>query len=218
MPSIAPTASRYYIAIRTVLLLAYLGGIIGLQLPFSAMYFRSLTPYVLIFSLVLLLLYHADWQPAFCFYLLFGGLSGYLIEVLGVHTGTIFGQYSYGAGLGPKLWSVPPIIGANWLILSYCCGSVFNQLPVSVALKIGLASTTMVILDLCIEPVATQLDFWVWNNQCAPLQNYIAWWIVSAALLSLWYALPFRKENRLAKWLLFLQFIFFLGQLLFMFI
>ncbi|WP_338874210.1 carotenoid biosynthesis protein [Spirosoma sp. SC4-14] len=218
MPLNAPTADRYYSTIRTVLLLAYLGGIIGLQLPFSATYFKPLTPYILTLSLLILLLYHTDWQPAFGFYILFASLTSYAVEVLGVQTGTIFGWYTYGTGLGSKLWSVPPAIGINWLILSYCCGSVFDRLPISVPAKIGLASTTMVILDMCIEPVAEKLDFWTWQEHIAPLQNYVAWWLISAVLLGVWYRLPFRKENRLAKWLLALQFIFFLGQILFMFI
>jgi uncharacterized membrane protein len=209
MATSIPISSRYHPAVKTVLILAYLAGIIGLHLPGLADYFRPLSPLTLISSLVVLLLYHADWRPSFYLYLVVALLTGYFIEVMGVSTGFIFGKYAYGWGLGPKIWAVPPVIGINWLTLSYCCGSVCNQLRVPVWLKVVAASTLMVTLDFFIEPVAVELDFWTWFGQPVPIQNYLAWWLVSAALFSLWFLLPFKKQNRLAKWLLALQFLFF---------
>ncbi len=209
MPVSIPIPPRYHPAIRTVLVMAYISGVIGLNLPALADYFRPLSPFTLISSLVVLLLYHADWRPAFYLYLVVAFLTGYLIEVAGVHTGLIFGHYAYGAGLGIQLWSVPPVIGINWLTLSYCCGSVCNHLRVPVWAKVAAAATLMVMLDFFIEPVAVALDFWTWFGQPVPVRNYVGWWLVSASLFSLWYALPFQKNNRLAKWLLALQFLFF---------
>lgn len=204
-----PIAPRYHQAVRTVLVLAYAAGIIGLHLPALAHYFRPLSPLTLISSLVVLLLYHADWRPAFWLYAVLAFLVGYIVEVAGVHTGLIFGEYAYGWGLGAQLWAVPPVIGINWLTLSYCCGSVCDQLRVPAWAKVIAAATLMVALDFFIEPVAVELDFWTWFGQPVPVRNYVGWWLVSASLFSLWYALPFRKENRLAKWLLTLQFLFF---------
>ncbi|UHG91489.1 carotenoid biosynthesis protein [Spirosoma oryzicola] len=195
--------------------MAYLAGIVGLQLPPLVDYFRPLSPVTLISSLVVLLLYHTDWRPSFYIYLALTLLASYFIEVIGVHTESIFGHYAYGWGLGAQVWSVPPVIAVNWLILSYCIGSVCNELPAPAWLKVVLAATVMVVLDLFIEPVAIQLDFWTWFGQPVPLQNYLGWWLVSILLFTVWYALPFRKDNRLAKWLLALQFTFFIGQFLF---
>lgn len=209
MPASIPIEPRYHSAIRTVLVLAYAAGIIGLHLPALANYFRPLSPLTLISSLVVLLLYHTDWQRAFRVYVIVAFLVGYLVEVAGVHTGLIFGEYAYGWGLGAQLWGVPPIIGINWLALSYCCGSVCDRLRAPAWTKVVVASTLMVALDFLIEPVAVALDFWTWHGQPVPLRNYVGWWLVSMGLFSLWYALPFRKENRLAKWLITLQFLFF---------
>ncbi|MFD2572342.1 carotenoid biosynthesis protein [Spirosoma soli] len=218
MPASIPIAPRYHPTVRTVLTLAYIAGVIGLQLPGLAVYFRPLSPFTLISSLVVLLLYHTDWRPAFYLYLVLAVLTGYFIELLGVHTGLIFGHYAYGWGLGFRLWEVPPVIGINWLALSYCCGSVCSHLKVPTYAKVIAAATLMVVLDFFIEPVAVELDFWTWFDQPVPLRNYIGWWLVSAVLFSVWYALPFRKENRLAKWLLTLQFLFFISHNLFIFL
>lgn len=209
MPASIPIESRYHPAIKTVLVLAYAAGTVGLHLPSLAVYFRPLSPFTLISSLVVLLLFHADWRPAFWIYATLAFLAGYLIEVIGIHTGLIFGEYAYGRGLGTQVWGVPPVIGINWLILSYCCGSVCDRLRVPVWAKIATASTLMVLLDFLIEPVAVELDFWTWFGQPVPIRNYIGWWLVSASIFSLWYTLPFGKENRLAKWVLALQFLFF---------
>ncbi|GAB3898231.1 carotenoid biosynthesis protein [Spirosoma agri] len=213
-----PVAVRYHSTVRTVLVLSYMAGIVGLQSPSLAVYFRPLSPVILFFSLLVLLLYHTDWQPAFYVYLILTLVTGYFVEVLGVHTGFVFGHYAYGEGLGPSVWSVPPIIAVNWLLLTYGCGSVCSHLTIPVWLKVLAAATLMVVLDLFIEPVAVQLDFWTWFNKPVPLQNYLGWWLISIVLFTIWYALPFDKENRLAKWLVILQFVFFLSQSLFMFL
>ncbi|GAA4468293.1 hypothetical protein GCM10023189_53350 [Nibrella saemangeumensis] len=211
MTSTVASADRYYPVIATVLTLAYLAGIVGLQLPALEPFFRPLIPVNLAASLALLLLYHTDWRPSFLFYAGLAVLTGFFVEVLGVHTGYIFGQYAYGSGLGYHLWAVPPVIGLNWLTLSYCCGTVCDRLPFPVYMKAIAAATLMVGLDIFIEPVAIRLDFWTWFGQPVPLRNYLGWWFVSLALLAVWYGLPFQKKNKLAALLLLLQFVFFVG-------
>jgi putative membrane protein len=206
---------RYYPLIKTILILAYMSGMIGLQIPALATYFRQLTPITLLLSLVVLLVYHTDWRPVFFYYLILAIVLGYFIELIGVKTGVIFGEYAYGQGLGTKIWGVPLVIGFNWLMLSYCCGSVCAQFPLSIIQKILLAASLMVLLDLFIEPVAIQLDFWTWFGRPIPLQNYFAWWLISVVLFVAWFCFPFNKANRLAKWLLVAQFGFFATQFLF---
>lgn len=201
---------RFYRPVLIFLILAYGAGIVGLQVPSLSPLFRSLVPLNLLASLLLLLLFHTDWKPSFLFYGLLSATLGFLVEVLGVHTGFVFGQYEYGATLGWKLWEVPLIIGVNWLMLTYCCGVLCDRLSVPVYLKAILAASLMVLLDLWIEPVAIQLDFWTWLEPEIPVRNYLGWWIVSLVILSIWYGLPFRKQNRLAAPLLLLQFVFFI--------
>ena len=211
-------ASRSENVIRTILILAYVAGLIGLQIPAVAPLFRLLTPINLLATLGVVLYFHTDWRPAFYFYCLLAVLTGYFVELLGVRTGYVFGgPYAYGAGLGLKLVDIPPIIGINWLLLTYCFGSVCDRLPWPVYLKTVAAATGMVALDLLIEPVAIRLDFWTWFGNPIPIQNYVGWWFVAAVLLSVWYGLPFRKTNRIATLVIGLQLLFFAGhQLLFL--
>ncbi len=207
--AVSVTDQTHYRIVR-VMALAYAAGVIGLQLPQLAPFFQPLSPLNLAVSLLLLLVYHTDWRTSFIGFALVATAIGYGVEVVGVHTGMIFGNYAYGDGLGPKWLEVPPVIGLNWLMLAYCCGSVCDRLVIPVGVKIVLASTMMVALDYCIEPVAIRLDFWTWFGQPIPLQNYVAWWVVSLVLFAIWFWLPFRKNNRFAPWLLGFQTLFFL--------
>ncbi|GAB3910961.1 hypothetical protein GCM10028803_51330 [Larkinella knui] len=200
---------RFYRPVLTLLILAHIAGAIGLLVPSLAPLFRSLVPYNLLGSLLLLLAFHPDWKPSFLFYCLLASLLGFLIEVLGVHTGFVFGNYQYGKTLGWALWDVPVVIGINWLMLTYCCGVIFDQFAIPVYLKTMLAASLLVFLDVLIEPVAIHFDFWNWFGAEIPIRNYLGWWIVSLVLLAIWYGLPFRKQNRLALPLLILQFLFF---------
>jgi uncharacterized membrane protein len=207
---------RRHATVVVLLTMAYIMGIIGFQVPVLLPYIRPLAPTNLVVSLILLLAYHTDWQPTFGWFAIPAMLIGFFVEVLGVKTGQIFGHYQYGLGLGGHLWGVPPVLAVNWLLLTYCCGSVTARLPFSTWIKAALAATLMVVLDVFIEPVAIKLDFWTWFGQPVPVQNYVAWWFVSFGLMRLWFILPFEKENRLAGWLLGLQFLFFGVQFLLM--
>ncbi|WP_266362785.1 carotenoid biosynthesis protein [Tellurirhabdus rosea] len=213
-----PHPSRYYRPALIFLSLAYLAGLIGLQTPAASALFRMLVPANLLVSAGLLLAFHTDWNRPFLFYCLLALLVGFWVEVLGVKTGFVFGTYAYGPTLGWKWLDVPLIIGVNWLVLTYCCGTLCDRLSFPVYLKAILAASLMVLLDLFIEPVAIQLDFWTWFGADIPIRNYLGWWIVSLILFSFWYGLPFRKQNPLALPLLLLQFLFFVGGCLFNFL
>ncbi len=204
-----PSSRRTQLAVLALLTAAYLAGVIGLQLPSLRELFAQLTPFNLIGSVALLLWFHADWRPAFVAYLVLAVGMGYGVELLGVKTGLVFGHYAYGQGLGPKLFDVPPVIGLNWLMLTYCVGSVCDRLPIRPVGKAAVVATLMVGLDMFVEPVAVSLDFWSWFGLPVPMQNYVGWWLVSFGLSLSWYRLPFQKANPLAGWLLGLQFGFF---------
>lgn len=187
----------------------YLAGIVGLLLPQTTRLFQALTPFNLILSAGILLYFHRHWNRPFILFCILSFLTGYFAEVAGVATGLIFGSYYYGPTLGWQLLEVPLIIGLNWFMLIYSTGTICAQLKIPLVLKAMLASGLMVVLDLFIEPVAVAFDFWQWENDVIPWQNYAAWFIISVGLHLLFFLLPFQKGNRAAKFLYLLQLIFF---------
>lgn len=198
----------------------YVWGLIGLNLPSYAWLFQLLTPVNLVGSVGLLLYFHRDWNTPFRAFGVFSMLFGFGIEVVGVHTGLIFGQYRYETTLGPTLWGVPPLIGVNWLMLVYCVGSLLAPVksPEEPSQRIRLSirtallgATILTLFDWVVEPVAVEQAMWTWYGQPPPLQNYLGWFGVSACLLFLFQLLPFEKQNPLAKWLAAANVLFFGG-------
>ena len=53
---------------------------------------------------------------------------GFSAELIGVHSGMLFGNYSYGNNLGLKLAEVPLIIGINWGVLAVTSASITETL------------------------------------------------------------------------------------------
>ncbi|TAE38767.1 MAG: carotenoid biosynthesis protein [Runella slithyformis] len=200
---------KYSKYIFVVVPLMHLAGFVGAQFVVSAPLFRLLTPFHLLTCLVLLLLFHQSWNAATAFYCFLAFVAGFFIEVVGVHTGLIFGSYRYGNTLGYKALDVPLLIGANWLVLTYCVGTVVNSLALPTIWKAACAATVITALDVLIEPVAIRNDFWSWQNNVIPFQNYAAWFLISWVLLLVFYILPFAKTNRLAIVLLLSQLAFF---------
>lgn len=139
------------------------------------------------------------------------GALGYFVEVLGVWTGRVFGEYAYGDVLGFKLLNVPLLIGLNWSMLVFAIGVPLSRTSLPVWAKVLMGSLAMVVLDLLIEPVAIHLGFWSWEQHNVPLQNYIAWGLVSAVFFTLFFLLPVQRENPVARYVLAAQVLFFAG-------
>jgi uncharacterized membrane protein len=207
-----------------VVTLMYIVGTLGLILPSTQPYFKLASAFNLWVSLILLLLFHQQYNRSFIITTIGIFLAGFFIEVVGVHTGIIFGKYLYGQTLGTKVLGVPLVIGANWLLLIYCSTAVteffFKQLKKdlskklwfdTVFLKAVFASFLMVCLDYLIEPVAIHLDFWHWQNEQIPIQNFQSWFLIAFLLNYIFLRGRFLKSNHLAVLLFFLQFAFFIS-------
>ncbi len=139
--------------------------------------FKSLSSANIILSSVIVILVSKQYNWSFYRSLIIIAILGYLVEVLGVKTKLIFGSYYYGYSLGYKLFSVPLLIGVNWSVLLYCtaqCVRLKNMF-----LNALVSAFLMVFLDFFIEQNASNFDFWYWENLKIPLQNYIAWFLIS---------------------------------------
>jgi putative membrane protein len=191
------------------LLIIYSVGLVGLSLPGSRENFSGLTPVNLLISTLLLFVFHKTWNSKIllAFFIVLSG--GFFIELAGVQTGLVFGTYTYGEALGPEISGTPLIIGLNWLILIYMVYSITESMNLSWYWQAILGAFIMLAYDMVLEPVAIQLDFWNWGGGI-PLQNYLAWWIISLVFLLFWKGLNIKIANPIAKYLFLIQFVFFL--------
>ncbi len=202
-----------------LILIMHLAGLLGLCYEPTRWLFESATPFNLTTSIVLLLLAQRKYSPSFWLFVSITFLVGFFIEVIGVKTEAIFGAYNYGKTLGFKILEVPILIGINWVmitfIVNYFISTYFNFLilnsKITLFFKSIFAALLMVMIDYLIEPVAIIHDFWSWENNHIPLQNYIGWFLVALPLCMLFQYSKFEKLNKFAYFLLMAQLLFFGG-------
>lgn len=160
----------------------HLIGALATIVPQTRGYVLSYTPYYLVFLVIVLAAGHQNNRTGFARFFLITFLAGYLIELLGVNTGFPFGEYTFGNTLGVKFLDVPIAIGLSWFMLSYVFGMLYNDFRIPVPFKIILASFSMVILDMLIEPVAISLDYWQWEEENIPFKNYAGMFLVGLGM------------------------------------
>jgi putative membrane protein len=190
---------------------SYIAGVIGIGLPIHPDFVR-LTPFNLLLSAAIVLSFHEARTQRFWYFLGISFLVGFWIEVLGVNTGAIFGVYQYDYVFGYKVLGTPLLIGLNWLLTAYCCGTAAfwilpKEKPIWVAI---LAAAFMTSLDILVEPVAMRYGFWSWEGDVVPLQNYVAWFATGFVLQYLFIRWRIPERNGLALLLLLCQILFFL--------
>lgn len=111
-------------------------------------------------------------------------LGSIFLEWLGVKTGVIFGEYAYGKTLPPFIDSVPLAIGFAWLGMLLASAAVSQRLLGEWFFEQTIFSSLviagfMTVFDVFMEPAAVALNYWNWNGETVPVQNYIAWFLIS---------------------------------------
>lgn len=192
-----------------ILIAFYASGTIGILINSQTIDFLSLTPFNLLVSATVLFINHQNGNYKQVLVFLIVAVVGYSIEVIGVTTGLIFGDYVYNTTLGLKFLGTPLIIGVNWMLLT--CSVVFsigNKIKSEIGVALASASI-LVALDVLIEPVAIKYGFWTWKDTVVPLNNYVAWFLISFFLCFAVAHFKGESKNNLAPYLLILQFLFF---------
>ncbi len=188
----------------------YTVGIIGLLVPEVQNIFIFLTPVNIILAASVAFLYHKNINKNFIVSCILMYAGGYLIELAGVKTGVIFGEYTYGEGLGIKIFDVPIVMGINWLLLIYgvhCITTKYLKHPLWNALA---GSLLMLIYDMFLEPSAIRYGFWNWAGGEIPFQNYLAWLGISFVFILTFNKLNVKKGvNPVGSAIFWLQLIFF---------
>lgn len=122
--------------------------------------------------------------------MLLAATLGFVLEIVGVHTGYPFGRYNYTAVLAPSIFGVPLAIAFAWLILiDYVRGMSAN---------IWIGALLMTAIDLVIDPLAAgPLAYWHWLDGGdyfgIPALNFAGWFAASLLIL---YVTPKQSVRR----------------------
>ena len=170
-----------------------------------------LTPFTLLLtgSVVLLYAYKSS-SNKFLIWALITYIITFTLEVVGVKTSLIFGDYSYGNILGVKVLEVPLIIGFNWVFV--ILGSItVSQIISKNKIVIAITSASIsVLFDYVLEPVAIKLNYWQWADNIIPVQNYIAWFFIAFISVLIFSYLKVNVKSKIGLHYLVIQFVFFL--------
>lgn len=192
-----------------VLVILHVVGLVGISISQTRDLVLSLSPINLFIGFLLLLVSEIKNRRLLLIFIVIAFVVGFGSELIGVHTGILFGNYSYGANLGIKLLEVPLIIGINWAVLAITSASLTENLTENKSVKVLLNTLLMVFFDFIMEPVAMKSDFWSWHNDEIPFYNYVCWFFV-ALLLQVIYLFFFKiKSNIVYKSLFIIQLVFF---------
>ncbi len=194
-----------------ILVLYYVVGIMLFLVEGTRSLFGSLTPLSLIMSFLAVLAFQPSWSPrlGLAFLTVFG--LAVFVEIMGVQTGVLFGEYVYGKALGLKILDTPVMIGLNWLILVYCTTAIVNHGFKNKITRIISGAGLMVFYDLVLEYVAPVMDMWSWPTRYPGVRNFLMWFLVALIFHSLFQWLNLKIENRPARYLFLIQFLFFSG-------
>ena len=192
-----------------VLIILHLVGVVGILIPQTRNLVLSLSSINLFLGFIVILLSERKNLTGILVFSLIAFLIGYGSELIGVHTGALFGNYWYGANLGLKLMEVPLIIGINWGVLAITSASLTQKFINNIYIKIGVNSLLMVFFDFIMEPVAMKSDFWSWEKDVIPIYNYVCWFFVAFILQAIYLNFFKNRSNKVLNALFLIQLLFF---------
>ncbi|MHC1779216.1 MAG: carotenoid biosynthesis protein [Bacteroidales bacterium] len=194
----------------------YSVGLLLFAIPFSRPLFTALTPLSLLFVTLLVLWHHKKVDLRFIIFSSFVVISSFFIEVAGVRSGKLFGEYTYLHTLGPGILDTPIVIGVNWLMLTFCSAAVvdfFNkkrESPLNVISQILAGAALMVVYDIVVELIAPFMGMWQFKTEYPPLENFVMWFAISLAYHTLLNLLKIKPTGKPAATLFLSQILFFL--------
>jgi len=195
------------------LILVYISGSIGFVI--NPTFFGPFTPYTLLLTCFVFLIHSPLSDKKFLFAFFSIAFLGFIIEVIGVKTGLVFGKYSYGDGLGFKLLDVPLIISINWAMLIFVGIRIVSGIFANKIMSLVVAAILVTLIDLLIEQVAPKLDFWQFEGGFPGLHNYLGWIGVAFFTSYFFYPTIIKGNRSVSLILLILQIIFFTSLYLF---
>lgn len=187
----------------------YIVGLILFAVPYTRELFISITSFTLLLVVAIVFYFHQHWNSKTI--LVFGiiMLLSFLLEMMGVSSGKLFGNYQYDNGLGIKLFDTPIIIGLIWLFLVYASQSIASKISQKSSSKILIGATLMVFYDLLMERVAPIMNLWHFTTPYPPIANFVSWFMAAVVFHTLLVTNMINVENNTARSLFWIQMGFF---------
>lgn len=188
----------------------YFVGIAGHLLSFTKDLMISLTPFTLFLSSIILVWYLIrEKNNKLLIWFTVTYLITFLLEVIGVKTGLVFGSYNYGDVLGIKVFQTPLIIGLNWVFVIFGAYLLAIEIGVKKYLLSVVTGILAVAFDYFMEPVAIKLDYWNWADVLIPIQNYAAWFVIAFLFSSALNFINITAKSKIYVHYFVIQFLFF---------
>jgi uncharacterized membrane protein len=200
----------------------YSVGVLLFAIPATRGIFLLLTPLSLLLVTAAVLMLHKPLDTKFIAISSSIIVLSYFLEVVGVKTGVLFGQYIYLNALGPKVMSTPLIIGVNWLMLTYCSASLTDLIHTKTSTKqnffmdVTAGAAIMLLYDLLLEQVAPFMNMWVFNLGDAPFANYTTWFVAAFIFHFAYRIAGIKFDNKPAAHLIVIQTLFFAAIFIYM--
>jgi putative membrane protein len=117
-------------------------------------------------------------------------VGGFMIDVIGVHTGVPFGSYHYSSALGTTLFGVPLAIGPAWAMLAWPAALAARRLCRSFPARVAVGAWALAAWDMFLDPQMVAAGNWHWfapnphlpGVPSVPLTNYLGWLLVAGAM------------------------------------
>lgn len=133
-------------------------------------------------------------------------LFGYLVELLGVHSGWPFGIYSYDSSLGFALFGVPLVVPFAWIMMVHPALVAARRVTTKWVFLYG--GCLLAAWDLFLDPQMVAAGRWTWEVTGShipfvpdvPLSNFFGWLLAGCVIISfLNLVLPFERRKESAS-------------------
>lgn len=184
----------------------HLSALIGIAMGNGAFFYPK-SPFTLIYLAILTLWFFpvTTIKKIILFLLCF--CTGMAVEWIGVHTGSLFGDYHYGVNMGWKLDGIPYLIGSNWAVLTFITHELSRKyIPTPWMIPL-VGAGLMVLLDFFLEQICDIAGFWHFTGG-AGWFNYVCWFIIAAVLHTILLRFKLKGDLKISLHLYVVQLIF----------
>jgi putative membrane protein len=161
-----------------LLIIMFSVGIVGYAIPSTYDFVHSTTEFFLWFTgltTLTLSILRVKKRVKYIVLIVITAALTIFIEIVGVKTGLIFGEYEYSNLFKFTAFEVPVIIGINWVIALLASYSLSQRITKVRFFSLLFVPLFIFAFDFVLEPVAIALNYWTWPGNKVPIENYIAW-------------------------------------------